>query len=84
MGASNGVFSPAQLDRSVQSNARTTGQAVTGRAFMQDLSDAGRRFLPPGVPNSATTDRSHAMELGLALAGGHAAGLVPFLWQRQA
>jgi hypothetical protein len=74
-GANNGVFSPAQFDQAVQRDARTRGQAVTGGGLLQPLADAGRAVLPPSVPNSGTTDRRNMTELGLALLGGHAAGV---------
>lgn len=53
---SDGVFTPAQLARSVRKNSMGD-QYARGTAPMQDLVRAGSDVLPNRVPNSGTVDR---------------------------
>lgn len=58
-GATEGVFSPAQLSAAVRSADRTVrhGAFARGDALMQELSDAGKAVLPSKVPDSGTARR---------------------------
>lgn len=82
-GASEGVFTAAQLsqavreaDKSVRKNAY-----ARGAARMQDLSDAAKSVLGPGLPNSGTTDRALMATLLASLGGTPAAYMfgMPYL-----
>jgi hypothetical protein len=55
-----GVFTPAQLNASVQqADQSVRGRAVArGTALMQDLGNAGQNVIGNKVPNSFTTDRA--------------------------
>lgn len=71
VGATDGVFTPAQLSSAVRSGDLTVRKNAyaRGNALMQDLSDAARNVMGPGVPDSGTAGRSM---LGLGLLGGAA------------
>lgn len=60
LGASEGVFTPSQLNRSVRSQDSSKDKArfAEGNALMQDLSGAGKAVLPSSVPDSGTPMRS--------------------------
>lgn len=68
-GATDGVFSPAQLSNSVRRSDPSLRNSAYARgdALMQDLTDAGRAVLPNNVPNSGTADR---LMMASLLAGG--------------
>lgn len=59
VGATDGVFTPAQLSSAVRASDTTMrkGSYARGNALMQDLSDAGRGVMNQVVPNSGTADR---------------------------
>lgn len=69
--ARNGVFSPADLNRSVQGMDTSAGNRAFARgdAMMQDLTDPAMQTLPATVPDSGTPLRS------LFTAGAGGAGL---------
>jgi len=73
VGAINGVFTPAQLQRAVRAEDRTKSGFARGASLMQDLSDAGRSVLTRETPDSGTAGR-----LLPAIAGG-AATINPWL-----
>lgn len=54
--ATDGVFSPAQLNQAVRAGDRSKDKArfSEGNALMQDLSNAGKSTLSPTVPDSGT------------------------------
>lgn len=58
-GAQDGVFSPAQLSAAVRAGDKSAGKGnfATGKALMQDLSDAGKSALGSKVPDSGTAGR---------------------------
>lgn len=62
-GATEGVFSPAQLASAVRSNDRSVRHRdyAAGRALLQDLSDAAVATLPRAVADSGTPERAAAM-----------------------
>jgi hypothetical protein len=67
-------FTPSQLATAVKSSDFSAGKnkTATGKALMQDLSDAGVSVLPNKVPDSGTADRIFitsptATAIGLAL-----------------
>ncbi len=66
-GATDGVFTPAQLSSAVRASDRSArkGAFARGDALMQDLSDAAKGVMQGTVPNSGTADR-------LLLSGGAA------------
>lgn len=66
VGAKNGIFTPAQLVRSVQKSAGRNNFA-RGRAFGQDIAEAAKDVLPSTVPDSGTPLRAMT---GAGLAGG--------------
>ena len=72
-GATEGVFTPAQLSGAVRRGDSTArhGGFARGDALMQDLSDAGRAVLPSTVPDSGTPER---MMLAALLGGGAGMG----------
>lgn len=59
VGATDGVFTPAQLSSAVRAADSTArkGAYARGDALMQDLTDAGRGVMNQVVPNSGTSDR---------------------------
>jgi hypothetical protein len=68
-GATNGIFTPAQLSQAVRqadTSLRRTAYA-RGDALLQELSDAGRAVLPQTVPDSGTAGRALT---GLIVSGG--------------
>lgn len=75
-GSNNGVITPAQLSDAVRAGDKTAGHGgfASGRALMQDLSDASKDVLAPKYPDSGTTGRIAALA-----AGGGAAYLEPTL-----
>lgn len=87
VGASEGIFTPAQLAQAVRSSDRTVrkNQYAQGRALMQDLSDAARSAMPTAVPDSGTAERlmlnAGALGSGLyspAIPAGLAAASIPY------
>lgn len=72
-GATEGVFTPAQLGGAVRSADRSPRHAgyARGEALMQDLADAGRAVMPSTVPDSGTPFRAM-----LGLGGANVAGLL--------
>ncbi len=79
VGAADGVFTPAQLHRSVKAQdiSKDKARFAEGNARMQDLSIAGKDVLPSSVPDSGT-----ALRAAWTYAMTHpvrAAGLAPFV-----
>lgn len=70
-GATEGVFSPAQLSGAVRGADRSVrhGGYARGDAVLQELSDAGRAVMPSTVPDSGTPFRA-ALGMGAAGASG--------------
>lgn len=68
VGATDGVFTPAQLSSAVRAADMTArkGAYARGNALMQDLTDAGRGVMNQTVANSGTADR---MMLGAGALG---------------
>ena len=75
IGAKEGVFTPAQLQRSVRAGDTTKDKRAfsEGDALMQDLSSAGKSTLAQTVPDSGTPFRGalmyammHPLKAGLA------------------
>jgi hypothetical protein len=54
------MFTPSQLAAAVKSADKSAGKGATasGKALMQDLSDAGVQVLPGKIPDSGTAGRS--------------------------
>ncbi|HQU89928.1 MAG TPA: hypothetical protein PLC58_15190 [Denitromonas sp.] len=77
IGAEEGVFTPNQLQNAVRAADESVGKGnfATGRAFMQDLSEAGKSVLGNKIPNSFTTDR--ALLAGGGLASGALSPAIP-------
>lgn len=79
VGATDGVFTPAQLNNAVQgadSSARH-GAFARGDALLQDMSDPARAIMPRTVPDSGTPERAALMAALLGAGGGGAAMGVP-------
>lgn len=76
-GATEGVFSPAQLSRAVQRGDHSPRDRAFARgdARMQDLSDAARSVLPQTVPDSGTPERMMLAGLLGGNAGAAAMGV---------
>lgn len=76
IGADEGVFTPAQLQRAVQAGDASAGngQFAQGDALMQDLSEAGKSVLPSKVPDSGTALR---LATGAGLYGGITGAVSP-------
>ncbi len=74
VGASDGIFTPSQLQSAVKAADRSKdkGAFAKGEALMQDLSDPAKARMAPSVPNSGTADRLFALG-ALSTAGGGAA-----------
>lgn len=72
VGASEGVFTPAQLQSVVKALDKSAGKGnfATGNALMQDLSEGGKTVLGGGYPNSGTPGR--AMMAAVPAAAGAA------------
>ena len=70
--ATDGVFTPAQLQNAVKAldSSGRKRQFARGNALLQDLADAGKEVLPSAVGNSGTADRAGLMAMGGALATG--------------
>lgn len=88
IGAADGVFTPAQLDRAVRAADKSVrkNSYARGRALMQDLSGAARDRMSSQIPNSGTADRlmlnAGALGAGVlnpAIPAGLAAASVPYL-----
>lgn len=86
-GASEGVFTPAQLSSAVRSTDRSIRKRAFARgdALMQDLSDAGKTVLGNVYPNSGTPGRlaailmtGGAVPFSPAAAAGGAAMMLPY------
>lgn len=75
-GAQDGVFTPAQLSRAVQSSDKSAGKGAyaRGQALMQDLTDPAKAVLPSKVGDSGTAGRLMGAS-PLALGKGAIAGL---------
>ncbi len=63
IGATDGVFTPAQLQRAVRKSdfSKDKARFAEGNAKMQDLSSAGKSVLPSSVPDSGTPFRAALM-----------------------
>lgn len=88
VGAADGIFSPAQLDRAIRAADKSVRKNAyaRGKAAMQDLSGAARDRMSSQIPNSGTADRlwlnAGALGAGLvnpAIPMGLAAASVPYL-----
>ena len=69
------MFTPSQLAAAVKSADKSAGKGATasGKALMQDLSDAGVQVLPGKIPDSGTAGRSAINSaLGALLGSGGA------------
>jgi len=69
------MFTPSQLAAAIKSADQSAGKGATatGKALMQDLSDAGVQVLPGKIPDSGTAGRSAINSaLGALLGGGGA------------
>jgi hypothetical protein len=69
------MFTPSQLAAAIKSADQSAGKGATatGKALMQDLSDAGVQVLPGKIPDSGTAGRSAInTALGALLGGGGA------------
>jgi len=69
------MFTPSQLAAAVKSADKSAekGSTATGKALLQDLSDAGVQVLPGKIPDSGTAGRSAINSaLGALLGGGGA------------
>jgi hypothetical protein len=69
------MFTPSQLAAAVKSADKSSGKGATatGKALLQDLSDAGVQVLPSKIPDSGTAGRSAINSaLGALLGGGGA------------
>lgn len=77
VGAHEGVFTPAQLQRSVKTKGKTRDDAAfaRGKALMQDLSGAGKDVLSPSVPDSGTALRNAVRDIWQHPLQGVAGGL---------
>jgi hypothetical protein len=66
------MFTPSQLAAAIKSADKSAGKGATatGKALMQDLSDAGVQVLPGKIPDSGTAGRSAVNALAGALLGG--------------
>lgn len=84
-GATDGVFTPAQLSSAVRAGDRSMrkGAFARGDALMQDLSDAAKGVMPGTVPDSGTAGRLLLSGGALYMSPGTAAGLagasIPYL-----
>jgi hypothetical protein len=65
-------FTPSQLAAAVKSADQSTGKGAvaTGKALMQDLTDAGVQVLPNTIPDSGTAGRQVINTTLAALLGG--------------
>lgn len=81
-GASNGVFSGAQLSAAVKAGDKTVrdNAFARGNAFMQDLSDPAKNILGSSVANSGTADRAMAAGAAGAVMAKPQNLLNPFVW----
>lgn len=62
----DGVFTPADLLRSIKADARRTGNRklfARGDAALQDIAEAGQAVLPQKIPDSGTPERAAWMGL---------------------
>lgn len=69
------MFTPNQLAAAVKAADKSAGKGATatGKALMQDLSDAGAQVLPGKIPDSGTAGRAAINSaLGALLGGGGA------------
>ena len=66
------MFTPSQLANAVKSSDISAGKnkTATGKALMQDLTDAGVSVLPSKVPDSGTASRMNVGPTGLAIGAG--------------
>lgn len=79
IGAHDGVFAPQQFAQAIRQTDRSARKRAysSGRALMQDLSDAAQSRMSAKVPDSGTTERLLANALsGSALAGAVGVGAV--------
>jgi len=69
------MITPSQLANAVKAADESAGKGATatGKALMQDLSDAGVQVLPSKIPDSGTAGRSALVNMLLG-AGGAAGG----------
>jgi hypothetical protein len=69
------MFTPSQLAAAVKAADKSSGKGATatGKALMQDLSDAGAQVLPSTIPDTGTAGRAAINSaLGALLGGGGA------------
>jgi hypothetical protein len=80
--AQDGVFTPAQLHRSVKTQGKTKDDAAfaRGRALMQDFSSAAKDVLSPSVPDSGTALRTAIRDLYQHPLQGVAGGVASMLY----
>jgi hypothetical protein len=66
------MFTPSQLANAVKASDISAGKnkTATGKALMQDLTDAGVTVLPSKIPDSGTASRMNVGPLGLAVGAG--------------
>jgi hypothetical protein len=66
------MFTPSQLANAVKASDISAGKnkTATGKALMQDLTDAGVTVLPSKIPDSGTASRMNVGPLGLAIGAG--------------
>lgn len=76
-GATEGVFTPAQLSAAVRAGDKSVGKGnfARGTALMQDLSDPAKVVLSSQIPNSGTVDR--LLLGGGALGSGLISPMIP-------
>lgn len=65
-------FTPSQLAAAIKANDQSAGKGATatGKALMQDLSDAGVQVLPSTIPDTGTAGRQAINTALAALLGG--------------
>lgn len=66
------MFTPSQLANAVKASDISAGKnkTATGKALMQDLTDAGVSVLPSKVPDSGTASRMNIGPMGVAIGAG--------------
>lgn len=66
------MFTPSQLASAVRASDISAGKnkTATGKALMQDLTDAGVSVLPSKVPDSGTASRLNIGPMGVAIGAG--------------
>lgn len=67
--ARHGVFTPTQLETAVN-QAASKRQMARGKAWGQDLAEAGKRLLPANIASSGTAERGATMDAISAILHG--------------